>query len=190
MKVTGYETWVVRVPYEEVRAPAPQIILRLTTDEGLDGIAYVTPLVPWTIKPIRVAIEEFAQRVIGRTRWPPSPSTPVPGPHPAPPVRRPRPQRRRPRRYRPLGPQGEGARPAALAPARRLGQQGAHLRQLEPLVAVRHRDPGPARRRAVEQGFRAMKYRLGGVKTREESHAPARRRCAMPWAPTSTCSWT
>src|SRR3990172_7877517 len=65
MKVTSYETWVVRIPYEEIRAPAPHIILRLMTDQGLDGLAYVTPLVAWTIKPLRIAVEAFAERVVG-----------------------------------------------------------------------------------------------------------------------------
>jgi L-alanine-DL-glutamate epimerase-like enolase superfamily enzyme len=65
MKVTGYETHFVRVPYEDARAPAPQIILRLKTDEGPEGVAYVTPLVPWTIKAIRAAVEAMAERVIG-----------------------------------------------------------------------------------------------------------------------------
>ncbi|HLF79676.1 MAG TPA: mandelate racemase/muconate lactonizing enzyme family protein [Dehalococcoidia bacterium] len=65
MKVTGYETWVVRVPYEEGRT-ATHIILKLTTDEGLEGISYITPLVPWSQKPLKVAIEEVASRVVGQ----------------------------------------------------------------------------------------------------------------------------
>ena len=65
MKITGYETYFVRVPYEKARDAAPQVILRLTTDAGHDGIAYVTPLVGWTIKPIRVAVEEMAKSIVG-----------------------------------------------------------------------------------------------------------------------------
>src|SRR5215472_12053861 len=66
MKVTTYETYVASVPYEEGRAPAPQVILRLLTDEGLEGIAYVTTLVRWAIEPIRAAIGALAEQVIGR----------------------------------------------------------------------------------------------------------------------------
>jgi L-alanine-DL-glutamate epimerase-like enolase superfamily enzyme len=65
MQVTSYETTVVRVPYEENRA-ATHIILTLRTDEGLEGLAYVTPLVAWTQKPLRAAIEALAERTLGQ----------------------------------------------------------------------------------------------------------------------------
>src|SRR5262245_3466999 len=64
MKVTGHETWVVQVPYEE-NLVATHIILRLNTDEGEHGLSYLTPLVPWTVKPIRVAIDMLMERVVG-----------------------------------------------------------------------------------------------------------------------------
>lgn len=65
MRVTGYETWIARVPYEQDRV-ATHLILRLATDEGLDGIAYATLLVPWTPAPLRAAVEALAERVVGR----------------------------------------------------------------------------------------------------------------------------
>jgi L-alanine-DL-glutamate epimerase-like enolase superfamily enzyme len=121
MKITGYETWVVRVPYEQARAPAPQVLLRLTTDDGPEGVAYVTPLVPWTIKPIRAAVEEFAQRTIGRD---PLAVESINAEFLA---RIPRPQFDSLARsaaglveYRALGSQGKGAGPAVMAPARRI----------------------------------------------------------------------
>ena len=66
MKVRGHETWVARVPYEENRA-ANHIVLRVRTDEGEHGISYLTPLVPWTIKPICAAIDALMERVVGRS---------------------------------------------------------------------------------------------------------------------------
>ena len=65
MKVSGHESWVVRVPYEENRA-ATHIVLRLNTDEGEHGLSYLTPLVPWTVKPIRAAIDALMERVVGQ----------------------------------------------------------------------------------------------------------------------------
>lgn len=65
MKVTGYETWVARVPYEEGRF-GTHIVLRLTTDDGLRGVGYVSNLTPWSIKAQRAAIEAFAEQVVGQ----------------------------------------------------------------------------------------------------------------------------
>jgi L-alanine-DL-glutamate epimerase-like enolase superfamily enzyme len=64
MKVSGYETWVVRIPYEEGRA-GTHVVLRLNTDEGLQGISYATLLAPWTVKPVRAAIDALIERVVG-----------------------------------------------------------------------------------------------------------------------------
>jgi L-alanine-DL-glutamate epimerase-like enolase superfamily enzyme len=172
MKVTGYETWVVRVPYEEARAPAPQVILRLSTDEGLDGVAYVTPLVPWTIRPIRAAVEEFAQRTVGRD---PLAVESINAEFLA---RIPRPQ------FDALARSAAGLVDVALwdLKAKALGQPLWRL-----LGASDNTVPTYASwnlwwqydietlaqhgAQAGEKGFRAMKYRLGGVKTREESVA-------------------
>ena len=172
MKVTGYETWVVRVPYEQARAPAPQVILRLTTDAGLDGVAYVTPLVPWTIKPIRAAVEEFAERVIGQD---PMAVESINAGFLA---RIPRPQ------FDSLARSAAGLVDVALwdLKAKALGQPLWRL-----LGASDNKVPTYASwnlwwqydietlarhgAEAVAKGFRAMKYRLGGVKTREESIA-------------------
>jgi hypothetical protein len=44
MKVVGHDTWTVRIPYEEYRAAA-HIVLRLNTDDGAQGVSYLTPLV-------------------------------------------------------------------------------------------------------------------------------------------------
>jgi L-alanine-DL-glutamate epimerase-like enolase superfamily enzyme len=172
MKVTGYETHLVRVPYEQARGPAPQIILRLTTDEGAEGIAYVTPLVPWTIKPIRAAVEEFAQRAIGRD---PMAVESINAEFLA---RIPRPQ------FDSLARSAAGLADIALwdLKGKALGQPLWRL-----LGASSNKVPTYASwnlwwmydietlalhgAEAVDKGFRAMKFRLGGVKTREESVA-------------------
>ena len=65
MKVTGYETWLARVPYEEGRF-GTHIVLRLTTDDGLRGVGYVSNLTPWSLKAQRAAIEAFAEQVVGQ----------------------------------------------------------------------------------------------------------------------------
>jgi L-alanine-DL-glutamate epimerase-like enolase superfamily enzyme len=64
-KVSGYQTWLVRVPYEEGRF-GTHVVLQLTTDEGLQGIGYVSNLTPWSVKAQRLAVEAFAEQVIGR----------------------------------------------------------------------------------------------------------------------------
>lgn len=64
-KVSSYQTWLVRVPYEEGRRFGNHIVLRLRTDDGLEGLAYVTNLTPSLIKAQRVAIETFAELVVG-----------------------------------------------------------------------------------------------------------------------------
>jgi L-alanine-DL-glutamate epimerase-like enolase superfamily enzyme len=172
MRVTGYETWVVRVPYEEARAPAPQVILRLTTDEGLDGVAYVTPLVPWTIKPIRVAVEEMAQRVMGQDPMAVESinATLV--------ARTPRPQ------FDGLARSATSLVDIALwdIKAKALGQPlfrllGASDNKVRTYASWNlwwHYDIETLAQHgaeAVAKGFRAMKYRLGGVRTKEESLA-------------------
>jgi L-alanine-DL-glutamate epimerase-like enolase superfamily enzyme len=175
MKVTGFETWVVRVPYEEARAPAPQVILRLTTDNGLEGIAYVTPLVPWTVKPIRVAVEQFAERVVGRN---PMAVESINAEFLS---RIPRPQ------FDGLARSAAGlvdialwdlkAKALELPLYRLLGATDNSVPAYASWNLWWHYDIDTLARhgaQAVERGFRAMKYRLGGVKTREESIARTR----------------
>jgi L-alanine-DL-glutamate epimerase-like enolase superfamily enzyme len=65
-KVATFETWLVRVPYEEGRRFGNHIVLRLRTDDGLEGLGYVTNLTPSLIKAQRVAIESFAELAVGQ----------------------------------------------------------------------------------------------------------------------------
>jgi L-alanine-DL-glutamate epimerase-like enolase superfamily enzyme len=61
MKISGYQTWAVRVPYEAERT-GYHVVLRLRTDEGLEGIAYLgfarDPL-------LRTVLEALCERVLG-----------------------------------------------------------------------------------------------------------------------------
>ena len=43
MKVVGHDTWVVCIPYEEHRS-ATHIVLQLNTDDGAQGVSYLTRL--------------------------------------------------------------------------------------------------------------------------------------------------
>ncbi|HWO73319.1 MAG TPA: mandelate racemase/muconate lactonizing enzyme family protein [Dehalococcoidia bacterium] len=64
-KVTRYETWVVRIPYEEGRF-GTHVVLRLTDSDGRQGVGYVSNLTPWAVKAQHAAVEAFAERVLGR----------------------------------------------------------------------------------------------------------------------------
>ncbi len=64
-KVSSFETWRVRIPYEGGRRFGNHIVLRLRTDDGLEGVAYVSNLSPAVIKAQKVAVESFAEFVIG-----------------------------------------------------------------------------------------------------------------------------
>jgi L-alanine-DL-glutamate epimerase-like enolase superfamily enzyme len=64
LKVVDYKTCVAEVPYETNRT-GTHVILQLRTDDGLEGLGFVTPLVAWTIKPLRLAVEVLAESIIG-----------------------------------------------------------------------------------------------------------------------------
>ena len=172
MKVTSYQIYVARVPYEEGRLPAPHIILRLLTDEGLDGIAYVTPLVRWAIEPIRATLAAMAEQIVGREPMAvESISAELLG--------------------RLTRPQFDGLRRSAAGVVdialwdlkakavgqplwRLLGGSDGKVRAYASWNLWYQYDIDTLARHgaeAVERGFRAMKFRLGGVKTLAESVA-------------------
>lgn len=175
MRVTAFETHLARVPYEESRPPAPQLILRLLTDEGLEGIAYLTPLVRWSVAPVRATTAALAEQVVGRD--------PLAV------------ERLNAELLAPLTrPQLDGLRRSAVSLVdvalwdlkakalglplwRLLGAESPrvptyaswnlwHTYDLDTLA--RHASA------AVEQGFRALKFRLGGVRADAECLARAR----------------
>ena len=172
--VSSFKTTLVRVPYEDGRA-GTHILLQLATDDGLEGVAYGTVLVPWVLKPLRLAVESFVERVVGKD--PMAVETINAGFL----GRMTRPQ------FDGLARSAAGLVDVALwdLKARALGQPlfrllGAESNEvpvyaswnlwfnydLETLAAhaVEH----------IDKGFRAMKFRLGGVRTLDESVARAR----------------
>jgi len=58
-KVANYETYVVKVPYEEGRG-ATHIVVRLRTDDGLTGVGYFSMLAPWVVKTFMSAVDQAA----------------------------------------------------------------------------------------------------------------------------------
>jgi L-talarate/galactarate dehydratase len=65
MKVDSSRTWVVRVPYEEGHF-GTHVLLQLHTDEGLDGLGYVSIIGGWAVKPLRLTLETLAGQVVGQ----------------------------------------------------------------------------------------------------------------------------
>lgn len=65
MKLTGYETWAVRVPYDEFAIQGSHLILRLETDEGIEGIGYVSRLGATSVKPLLTVLEGYLEQVMG-----------------------------------------------------------------------------------------------------------------------------
>ncbi|MEJ0099491.1 MAG: mandelate racemase/muconate lactonizing enzyme family protein [Pseudomonadota bacterium] len=65
MKILGCETAVVQVNFEGVM-PGTHIVLRLITDDGREGISYVSRVNPRNMRPLRLLVEAMVQLVIGR----------------------------------------------------------------------------------------------------------------------------
>ena len=64
MKIQSCQTIAVAVNFEGV-LPATHVVLRLRTDQGLEGISYVSRLTPATAAPMRLMIEALVERVMG-----------------------------------------------------------------------------------------------------------------------------
>ncbi len=64
MKIQSCQTIAVAVNFEGVM-PATHVVLRLRTDQGLEGISYVSRLNPATAAPMRLMIETLVERVMG-----------------------------------------------------------------------------------------------------------------------------
>jgi L-alanine-DL-glutamate epimerase-like enolase superfamily enzyme len=65
MKIVKYRTWVARVPYDQGHF-GNHVILALSTDDGLEGIGYISLITPWTIKPLRLTVETDAEQLLGQ----------------------------------------------------------------------------------------------------------------------------
>ncbi len=65
MKIQSCETIAVAVNFEGVM-PATHIVLRLRTDEGVEGISYVSRIGPANREPLRLLIEAMAESLAGQ----------------------------------------------------------------------------------------------------------------------------
>jgi L-alanine-DL-glutamate epimerase-like enolase superfamily enzyme len=65
MKIKGCETVAVRVNFEGVM-PGMHIVLRLKTDEGVEGVSYVSRVTPRTAKPLKLLIEAMVEALSGQ----------------------------------------------------------------------------------------------------------------------------
>lgn len=64
MKITGCETIAVRVNFEGVM-PGTHIVLRLRTDEGLEGVSYVSRVNAQNMLPLKLLIESMVESLEG-----------------------------------------------------------------------------------------------------------------------------
>jgi L-alanine-DL-glutamate epimerase-like enolase superfamily enzyme len=65
MRIESCETIAVTVNFEGVM-PGTHVVLRLRTDDGAEGIAYVSRITPHTAQPMRLLIEAMVDRVKGQ----------------------------------------------------------------------------------------------------------------------------
>src|SRR4051812_16152366 len=64
MKITGCETIAVTVDFEGVMS-GTHVVLRLRTDEGLEGIAYVSRISRTSMRPMMLSIAAIADSLSG-----------------------------------------------------------------------------------------------------------------------------
>ena len=64
MKITGCAVHAVTVTFEGVM-PGTHVVLRLRTDEGLEGVSYVSRLGPRTLRPMALMIEAMVESLHG-----------------------------------------------------------------------------------------------------------------------------
>ena len=65
MRIQGCETVAVQVNFEGVM-PGAHVVLRLRTDEGLEGISYVSRIGPATVRPMKLLIEGMVESLSGQ----------------------------------------------------------------------------------------------------------------------------
>ncbi|HEU0167627.1 MAG TPA: mandelate racemase/muconate lactonizing enzyme family protein [Chloroflexota bacterium] len=65
MKITGHRIRVARVPYEENRAGI-HFVLQLQTDEGIEGVSYVSRIGAVAVKPCVDVLDAFCTQVHGK----------------------------------------------------------------------------------------------------------------------------
>ncbi|MGH2366434.1 MAG: mandelate racemase/muconate lactonizing enzyme family protein [Chloroflexota bacterium] len=64
MKITGHRVRVARVPYDEGRAGI-HFVLQLQTDEGIDGVSYVSRVGATAVKAFAEVLGDYARQAVG-----------------------------------------------------------------------------------------------------------------------------
>jgi L-alanine-DL-glutamate epimerase-like enolase superfamily enzyme len=64
MKISGYQTQALRVTFEE-SVTGMHVLLRLRTDDGIEGISYVSRIGAQTMKPLVMILEGYCEQVMG-----------------------------------------------------------------------------------------------------------------------------
>jgi L-talarate/galactarate dehydratase len=64
LKITGFETRLVQVPTEGA-ITGSHVILQLQTDEGIEGLGYVSRIRPPALKPLLSALEIYLEQING-----------------------------------------------------------------------------------------------------------------------------
>ena len=64
MKITGHKVTVVSVPYDGA-ITGSHVLLQLNTDEGIEGIGYVSRIRPPALKPLVCALDIYLGQVEG-----------------------------------------------------------------------------------------------------------------------------
>lgn len=158
-RVERYETWVVRVPYGGGRS-GTHVVLRLSTEDGRHGVGYVSNLTPWALGAQHAAVRTLAEQTVGH---PVDESIPLPATGSRPQLAG---MARSAASVVDTALWDLRAQAAGVPLYRLLGGTAATVEtyaswdlwwqlDVDSLVhnALRH----------VEQGFRAMKFRLGGI---------------------------
>lgn len=64
MKIASYRIHAARVPYDTVTGT--HVILRLQTDDGVEGFSYVSRVAPTALKPLIGIVEGYMEQVVGQ----------------------------------------------------------------------------------------------------------------------------
>ena len=64
MKIVGYETTAVRVPYEKA-ITGSHVILQLKTDAGIEGLSFVSRLGAGALQPLTSVLRGYLDQILG-----------------------------------------------------------------------------------------------------------------------------
>src|SRR6478735_9228300 len=65
MKIVGCESFAVTVSYED-KMRGTHVVLRLRTDEGVEGVAYVSRVGPRNMRATLASLDAMVEAIVGR----------------------------------------------------------------------------------------------------------------------------